>query len=59
MAAHSPIITIDVSPALGELAEILSDVGVETISLQNGWGSRTFQTTSNIHVIHIQSVWAP
>ena len=37
MAAHThTIITIDVSPDLGELAEIIGDVIVQTMPLWNG-----------------------
>ncbi len=47
------ITTTDISPDLGELAEILDDVSVEMIPLCYHWGCRTFQTASHIHVIHI------
>ena len=49
---HSIIIT-DVSPDLGEAAEILGDVSVQTMPLRKGWGCRTFQTASHIHVMQI------
>ena len=48
------VTTTDVSPHLGELAEILSDVSVQTMPLQNGWGCRTFQTASHTHVFSIK-----
>ena len=49
--------TIDVSPDLGELAEILDDVrSVEMIPLPYGWDCRTFQTAYHIHVIHIEGI---
>ncbi len=47
------ITTTDVSPDLGELAEILDDVSVEMIPVRYGWGCRTFQTVSHIYVTHI------
>ena len=47
------VTTTEVSPALGELAEILDDVSVEIIPVRYGWGCRTFQTASHIYVIHI------
>ncbi len=51
--------TTNISPDLGELAEILGDPSVQTMPLCFGWGCRTCQTTSHIHVIHINGVWAP
>jgi hypothetical protein len=51
------ITTTDVSPDLGELAEILDDVNVKTIPIHYHWGCKTFQTASHIHVIHILGVW--
>jgi len=50
---HTIITTVDVSPDLGELVEIIYDVNVITIPLHYHWGCRTFQTASRIHVIHI------
>ena len=47
------------APNLGELAEIIDDVNVETIPIRYHWSCRTFQTASHIHVIHIGGVWAP
>ena len=41
------------------LAESLGDVSVQTMPLCNGWGCRTFQTASHIHVIQIWGVWSP
>ena len=74
MHIHS-VTTTDVSPYLGELAESLGDVrvqtiplrytknrgdvSVQTIPLHNGWGCRTFQTAYHIHAIPIWGVWAP
>ena len=50
---HTCTVTItDIFLNLGELAEILDDVNVLTMSLRYGWGCRTFQTASHIHVIH-------
>jgi len=37
----------------GEFTEILDDVSVEMIPVRYRWGCRTFQTASNIYVIHI------
>ena len=48
--------TTEVSPDLGELAEILHDVSVEMIPVHYGLGCRTFQTVSRIYVIHIIGV---
>ncbi len=53
------VTTTDVSPDLWELAEILPDASVQTMPLHFGWGCRTFQTASHVHVIHIWKVWAP
>ncbi len=53
------ITTTDISPDLGELAEIQVDVSVETTQLRYGWGCRTFQTASYIHVIHTSCLWTP
>jgi hypothetical protein len=50
------ITTTDVSPDLGEFAEILDDVRVEMIPLCYCWGCRTFHTASHIYVIHIWGV---
>ena len=47
------VTTTEVSPDLGEFTEILDDVNVKTIPLCYRWDCRTFQTASNIHVIHI------
>ena len=47
------ITTTELSPDLGELAEILDDVSVEMIPLRYHLGCRTFQTASHIYVIHI------
>ncbi len=60
---HTYSVTItDISPDLGEeLAEGWSPRwwSVQTIPLCNGWGCRTFQTASHIHVIPIWGVSAP
>jgi hypothetical protein len=53
------VTTTEVSPDLGEFADILDDVSVEMIPLRYRWGSRTFQTASHIYVIHILGVWTP
>jgi hypothetical protein len=53
------VITTDVSPDLGELAEIIYDLNVKTIPLHYHWGCRTFQNASHIHVIHTWGVWTP
>ncbi len=37
----------------------LLDASVQTMPLRFGWGCRTFQNASHVHVIHICSVWAP
>ncbi len=47
------------SPDLWELDEILPDASVQTMLLYFGWGCRTFQTPSHVHVIPIWGVWAP
>ena len=47
------VTTTELSPDLGELAEILDDVSVEMIPVCYHWGCRTFQTASHIYVIHI------
>ena len=51
--------TTDISPDLGEFSEIIDDVSVEMIPIRYCWGCRTFQTASQIHVIHILGVWTP
>ncbi len=53
------ITTTDYSPDLGKLAEILPDASVQTMPLHLGWGCRTFQTESHVHVINIWGVWVP
>ena len=50
------VTTTELSPDLGELAEILDDVSVEMIPLRYFCGRRTFQTASHIYVIHILGV---
>ena len=50
------VTTTEVSPDLGEFAEILDDVNVKTIPIRYHWGCRTFQTASDIYVIHILGV---
>ncbi len=49
----------NVSLDLGELAETLPDASVQTMPLHFGWGCRTFQTASHVHVIHVWGVWSP
>jgi hypothetical protein len=51
------VTTTEVSPDLGEFAEILDAVSVEKIQLRYHWGCRTFQTASHIYLIHILGVW--
>jgi hypothetical protein len=52
------VTTTEVSPDLGEFAEILDDVSVKMIPIRNCWDCRTFQTASHIYVIHnILGVW--
>ncbi len=53
------ITTTDFFTGLWELAEILPDASVQTIPLCFGWGCRTFQTASHVHVIPIWGDWAP
>ncbi len=53
------ITTTNISPDLWELAEILPDASVQTMPLWFGWGYRTFQTASHIHVIYIWEIGAP
>ncbi len=50
------ITTIDISPDLWELAEILPNASEQTMPLCFGWGCRTFQTASHVHDILI-SIW--
>jgi hypothetical protein len=59
MDAHSLRYHHRCSPDLGELAEVLGDVSVQTMPLCNDWGCKTFQTESYIQVILIWSVWSP
>jgi hypothetical protein len=47
------ITTTDASPDLWELAEIVPDASVQTMPQCFGWGCRTFQTASHVHIIHI------
>jgi len=47
------VTTTDVSPDLGEFAEIIDKVNVDIILLRYHLGFRTFQTASHIHVIQI------
>ncbi len=51
--------TIDASPNLWKMAEILPDASMKTMPLHFGWCCRTFQTASHVHVIAIWGVWAP
>ncbi len=50
------ITTTDTSLDLWELAKILPDASVQTMPLRFGWGCRTFQTASHVHVIYIWDV---
>ncbi len=59
MASPSHHYHHNASPDLGKLAEILPDASVQTMPLCFDWGSRTFQTASNVHVIHLWEVLAP
>jgi hypothetical protein len=57
---HTHTITItDISPDLWGLAEILPDASVQTMPLCFGWGCRTIQTATHVHVIHIWGVGVP
>ncbi len=53
------ITTTDASPDLERLVEILPIAYRQTMPLHFGWGCRTFQTASHVHVIHTWGVWAP
>jgi hypothetical protein len=53
------ITTTYITPDLWGLAEILPDASVQTMPLRFGWGCRTFQTASHVHVIHSWEVWVP
>ncbi len=53
------VTTTDASPDLGKLAEILPDAIMQTMPLYIGWGFRTFQTASHVHVIPIWNVCTP
>ena len=55
---HTVTTTTYVSPDLGEFAEILGDVSVQTMSLRYGWCCRSFQTASHNNSILISGVWA-
>ncbi len=52
------VTTTDVSPDLWKLAEILLYASMQTMAL-HGWGCRSFQTTSQVHVLHVWGVWVP
>ncbi len=43
---------------LGQILGFWVTCGVKMMSLYHGWGWHPPQTTSYIHVLHIQSVWA-
>jgi hypothetical protein len=57
------VTTTDVSPDLGEFAEILDDVSVEMIPLRYRWGCRTFKlhptSMSYIYKVfeHLKQLW--
>ncbi len=53
------VTTIDASPDLERLAEILPDASAQTMPLCFDWGCVTFQTASHVHAIHKWCVWAP
>jgi hypothetical protein len=53
------VTTTEVSPDLGEFAEILDDVNVKMIPIRYHWGCNIFQTASHIYVIHMLGVWTP
>jgi hypothetical protein len=55
MNTHS-VTTTDVSQGLKKLAKMLGDASVQTMQFSNGWGCRTSQTASHIHVIQIWGV---
>ena len=51
---HTVSTTTDVSPDLGELAEILGDASVQTIPLRYGWvEAANLLNCTHIHVIPI------
>ncbi len=56
MVAHSFRYHHEVSPDLGEFAEILDDANVEMIPIRYHRGCRTFQTASHIYVKHVLGV---
>ena len=55
------VTTTELSPDLGELAEILDDLSVEMIPLRYHLGCRTFQTASHIPVSYthltLSQIW--
>ncbi len=53
------VTTTDAPPELWELAEILPDASVQNMQLHFGWGCRTFQTASHVHVIPLWGLWTP
>ncbi len=53
------VTTTYTSPDLWELGEILPGASVQTMPLRFDRGCRSFQTASDVHVIHIRGVWAP
>ncbi len=53
------ITTTDNFPDLETFAEIVPYASVQTMPICFGWGCRTFQTASHVHVIHIWGVWVP
>jgi hypothetical protein len=59
MASQSNVTTTDTSPDLWESTAIRLYASVQIMPQCFGWGCRTFQTASHIHVIHIWGVWAP
>ncbi len=59
MATHSLCYNHRCFPRFVKAAEILPYARMQTMPPHFGWGCRTFQTASHVHVIHTWSVWAP
>ena len=59
MAAHSLHYNHIHFPRFGRVSRKSMCASVQNMPLHNGWGCRTFQTASHIHVIQIWGVWAP
>jgi hypothetical protein len=57
---HTHTITpTDTSPDLWKLAEILPDASLQIMPTHFSWGCRTFQTTSQLQILHICGTVAP